>query len=91
MKNVKFAIMAVAALTGVAGAFAFSPKTSKTATTYYAVQSGSSFIWTTNDPSTPSVSCKDTLISAICTIVTDNQPSPGVVPAGHTSTRQLYK
>lgn len=91
MKKVKMGLMAIVAITGIGAGFAFSPKTPKDATTYYAVKSGSSFVWQTTDPSLQGLSCQPTQISVLCTIVTNNAPADGVIPAGHTSTRNVYQ
>jgi hypothetical protein len=87
MKKVKMGLMALAALTGMGSAFAAAPRHAKNATTYYAIKSGSSFVWRTS----PAGHCLNTAVSATCTITTAVQPTDGVVPAGHAVTFQNYK
>ncbi|WP_158826965.1 DUF6520 family protein [Mucilaginibacter lacusdianchii] len=89
MKTVKLAMMALAALSSIGTAFAFSPAAKKNATTYYAVKSNGSFVWQPQQPSR--LSCLPTATSAICTITTANAPVNGQIPAGHASTMQVYK
>ncbi len=89
MNKFRMAIMAVAAISSVGGAFAFSPSAKKNATTYYAQKSGSSFIWVTSQPQR--LKCSSTTMNATCTITTATTPSPGVVPSGHAVTNQVYQ
>jgi len=93
MKKLKLSFLAVSALTSIGTAFAFSPMTMSNATTYYAIESGGSFFWTTTRPpiGRNEMSCQKTSMNVICTIQTTNVPIPGQVPAGHTSTNQVYK
>ncbi|QKJ28405.1 hypothetical protein HQ865_01060 [Mucilaginibacter mali] len=88
MKKIKMAFMALAAISSVGGAFAFSPAAKKNATTYYAQKSGSSFIWVT---SKPHLTCQSTALNVACTIVTSTPPVDGQMPAGQTVTNQVYR
>ncbi len=89
MKKVKMGLMAFAALTGIGSALAFSPKTTKNLTTYYALKSGSSFVWVTSPPAHKS--CSNTAINVTCTITTANLPVDGQMPAGQPITNQVYQ
>lgn len=89
MKTVKLAMMALAALSSIGTAFAFSPAAKKNATTYYAVKSGSSFVWQTQQPSR--LNCSPTAMSATCTITTANAPVDGQIPAGHAVSKRVYQ
>lgn len=81
--------MAVAALSGVGSAFAFSPKPS--ATTYYARQTaGNGFHWTKTAPDPNTAQCL-TQTSRICQISTNVAPTDNVVPAGHMPTDRVFK
>jgi hypothetical protein len=87
MKRIKMAVMALAAMSSIGSAFAFSPAAKKNATTYYAVKSGNSFFWTAVKPQLNCLAAD----KGICTITTANQPVDGQVPAGHTATNRLYQ
>jgi hypothetical protein len=89
MKRFKMAFMALAALSSIGGAFAFSPVAKKNTTTYYAVKSGSSFIWQTTQPAR--LKCLSTAVNVTCTIVTANPPVDGQMPAGQPVTNQVYR
>lgn len=89
MKRVKMAFMALAAVGSIGSAFAFSPAAKKNLTTYYAVKSGSSFIWQTTPP--PRETCQSTVQNVACTIVTATPPTNGQMPAGQTVTNQVYR
>jgi hypothetical protein len=89
MNKFRMAFMALAAISSVGGAFAFSPSAKKNATTYYAQKSGSSFIWVTSQPQR--LKCSSTALNATCTITTANAPVDGEVPAGHSVTNQVYQ
>jgi len=90
MKKVKMAVMALAAVSSIGSAFAFSPAAKTNATTYYAVKQGSSFVWTSTQPR--SLSCKATTMDAVCSIITSTPPQDGVVPANHESTsKNVYQ
>jgi len=88
MKKLKMGFMALAALTSIGGAFAFTPKTHKNDITYYAQKNGSSFVWVTSKPSSH---CLSTTLAATCSITTANVPTDGVVPAGHAVTDKVYQ
>jgi hypothetical protein len=89
MKKMRMALMAVAALSGVGSAFAFSPKPN--ATTYYARQTtGSNFHWTQTVPNPNTATCS-AQANEICQISTNVAPTDNLVPAGHTPTGQVFK
>jgi len=89
MKKIRMGLMAIAALSGVGSAFAFSPKPN--AVTYYARQtSGSNFHWTQTAPNPDTAACLPQS-NEICQISTNVAPTDNVVPAGHTPTNQVYK
>lgn len=89
MKLVKMAFMALAAVGSIGSAFAFNHAGKKNLTTYYAVQSGSSFIWQTTPPAHKS--CQSTVQNVACTIVTATPPTNGQMPANQTVTNQVYR
>jgi hypothetical protein len=90
-KKLRPIIYAIATLTGISSAFSFGPKSkTKWGPTYYAVQQGSSFIWVTTQPTFPYF-CTITLLSTICTIVTNTVPTDGVVPHGHAPNNKVYR
>lgn len=89
MKKIQMALMALATISGIGGAFAFGSK-AHFGTSYYAVKNGSSFVWTTVQPAAPK-SCQTTLQVVACTINTTTAPTDGVFPSGQTSTSSLYK
>jgi hypothetical protein len=91
MKKVKMALMGLAAISSIGGAFAFSPKAKKNATTYYAVKTVSGFHWQTNPPDPNQLSCQSTNNAGICSIVTSTAPTDNVIPAGHSSDKMLYQ
>lgn len=94
MKRIKMALMALAAVSSVGGAFASSPVAHRDAQTYYAVRTGANqFHWTTNDPeaANPLITCKDTVSQDVCRILTDNAPSDNSIPSGHTANGSVYK
>jgi len=90
MKKLKMAFMAVAAMSSVGVAFAFSPAAKKNAATYYAVKTPTGFHWQTNQPDPNSLACQSTS-NGICSIVTNTAPTDNVVPSGHSSNGTLYQ
>jgi hypothetical protein len=90
MKKLKMILMATATFIGLGAVFAFSPRVPENAVTYYAVKNGSSFIWQTTSPAPLRCSASPS-INAICTIVTNNTPTNGVVPPGHSGNNTLYQ
>ena len=82
--------MALAAMSSVGAAFAFSPAAKKNATTYYAVKTPTGFHWQTNQPDPNQALCQPAS-NGICTIVTSTAPTDNVVPSGHTSNGTLYQ
>lgn len=82
--------MAVAAISSVGVAFAFSPAAKKNATTYYAVKTSAGFHWQTNQPDPNQALCQPAS-NGICTIVTNTAPTDNVVPSGHISNGTLYQ
>lgn len=86
------ALMAVAAMSSIGSAFAFSPAGKLASKTYYAVKTGSgTFNWTLNNPASMRKSCAPTATAAVCSIVTANQPAANQIPAGHSSTGLVYQ
>lgn len=87
MKKIRIGLMALAALTGISGAFAFSPKANLT--TYYAQVTGpGTFHWSTTKPDT--ICSPDGSVVVACTIVTNTAPTDNILPAGHTDTHDAY-
>lgn len=78
------ALMAVAAISSVGGAFAFSPAAKSNAVTYYAVRTAGGFHWTTVQPD-PDVATCQTAPAGVCTISTSTAPVDNQVPAAHAS------
>lgn len=65
MKRIKMGIMALAAITGIGGAFAFNYPHKAAGTLYYGQGTASSFRWVAVQPST---SCVDKSADGACTI-----------------------
>jgi hypothetical protein len=86
MKKIKMAVMAIAAISSVGSAFAFSSAPKRAATTYYAIPNpnGEGFVWTTLQPSPNEATCQPAA-TGVCTIVTSTAPTDNVVPAAHAS------
>lgn len=80
--------MALAAMSSIGSAFAFSPLAKKDPQTYYAQKSGSSFVWTTAKPHS---NCASTTLAVACTIVTSTPPTDGVMPSNQTATGNIYQ
>jgi hypothetical protein len=88
MKKIRMGLMAIAALSGVGSAFAFSPK--PLATTYYARQTlGNGFHWTKTVPNPSTAQCL-TETDRVCVISTNVAPTDNQIPAGHTPTDKVY-
>ncbi|QEM07209.1 hypothetical protein DIU31_028295 [Mucilaginibacter rubeus] len=87
MKKIKMGLMALAAVSSIGSAFAFSPTAKPNALTYYAVSTENpsqpnSFFWTTTQPADKDCTAGSV---GICTIVTNTAPTNNVVPSTHTS------
>ena len=90
-KKLSMGAYALASIIGLGGALAFSPKANQLGTTYYAVKNGTSFSWTTVDPTSSTVHCLATVINVACTIITTTPPTNGVFPSGHTITNKVFR
>jgi hypothetical protein len=85
MKKIKMAMMALAAVSSIGGAFAFSPAAKPHANTYYAIRTGqSTFHWTQTTPDPELLTCARNL-PAVCTITTATAPQDNQVPAAHAN------
>lgn len=92
MKRIKMGLMALSAITSIGTAFASSPVAKHNANTYYAIKTGSgTFNWTLNNPGLMRKNCLPTATAAVCSITTANQPVNNQIPAGHSSTGQVYQ
>lgn len=89
MKRLKMTLMAFAAISSIGTSFAFNHNFKRNATIYYAIKSGTSFIWSTSVPR--SVRCIATVLNSTCTIVTNTVPTDGIVPPGHAITNTVYE
>ena len=83
-------LIALAALTGIGSAFAFSPKAQKGSITYYAVKTPAGYHWQTNKPDPNTYRCLPAS-TGICTLVTNNVPTDNEIPSGHTADNMLYQ
>jgi Family of unknown function (DUF6520) len=88
MKRIKMGLMALAAICSVGGAFAFTPKSSKGTTSYYAVKNGSGWDFHAGTPPA-NLACQPAP-SGICTIVTNTTPTNSSLN-GRSDQHQLYQ
>ena len=87
MKSIRLALVALAAISGIGGAFASSHKKPAGGTTYYAKQSGSEIIWVTTKPNSlcsgsSNVACTITSTSANVTSLNNQFPAQYTVLGG---------
>jgi len=83
--------MALAAMSSIGSAFAFSPAAKRNAITYYAEKTPTGFNWVTTQPGR-GLSCNTyTAAPVACTIVTSTPPTNNELPADQTSTGHLYR
>lgn len=82
-------LMALAAISSIGGAFAFSPKAHRTLNTYYANKVGSDIIWETAPPAHKS--CSNTSLNFSCTVQAASKPADNTMPAGQPVTNQVYQ
>ena len=90
-KKLSMGAYALASIIGLGGAFAFSPKINQVGITYYAVKSGTSFLWTTIEPMSSTIHCLTTDLNVSCSIITTTPPTNGVMPSGHEITHKIYQ
>lgn len=91
MKRIKMGLMALAAVSSIGSAFAFSPAARPNATTYYSIKtSAGHFRWTATEPAS-TLRCDDTSVRANCTIVTAAKPANDVLPTNQVDTHQDYQ
>ena len=85
MKKIKMAMMALAAVSSIGGAFAFSPAAKPNANTYYAIRTGqNTFHWTLTTPDPDLLTCVQNL-PAVCAISTATAPQDNQVPPAHAN------
>ena len=87
MKTIRMGLLALAAITGIGGAFASSHKKPVGGTTYYAKRNGSEINWVTSKPSSPcggtsEVACTITSTSTNVTSLNNQFPAQYTVVSG---------
>jgi Family of unknown function (DUF6520) len=88
MKKIRMGLIALAAITGIGGAFAANHPAKRMGTLYYAKKNGTnSFQWVTNRPPQPTYHCNSGL-QAACTITSTYDVTgaayDSILPSGAT-------
>ncbi len=92
MKKVRMGLMALAAISSIGVAFAFSPKANTNLNTYYAVRVGTTNNWTWQDTPPAHKSCSSfPTIPVSCTAQAASLPADDTMPAGQPINNDVYQ